>query len=67
MRQRGLIVRREADKRAVIVVLTRQGRKTPETAMPVHTASVRRDLLSRLNAEQIATIVRVSNILGESD
>jgi hypothetical protein len=29
--------------------------------------SVRRNLLARLSAEQIETIVRVSNIVGEQD
>jgi DNA-binding MarR family transcriptional regulator len=50
-----------------MVVLTRQGRKMLEASIPVHADSVRRNLLSRLNAEQIATIVRVSNLLGEDE
>jgi DNA-binding MarR family transcriptional regulator len=67
MQHRGMIERREADKRTVIVVLTGQGRKMLEAAIPVHAASVRRNLLSRLSAEQTATLVRVSNLLGEDD
>lgn len=67
MQQRGLIERQAADKRAVVVVLTKQGRKMLEAAIPVHAASVRRNLLSRLNAEQTATMVRVSNLLGDED
>lgn len=67
MQERNLIERREADKRAVIVVLTKEGQESLDAARPVHAASVRRNLLSRLNPEQIATIVRVSNILGEDD
>jgi len=67
MQHRGMIERREADKRTVIVVLTGKGRKMLEAAIPVHAASVRRNLLSRLSAEQTATIVRVSNLLGEED
>lgn len=42
-------------------------RKTVKAAMPLHAESVRRNLLSRLNAEQIATFVRVSNNLGNDD
>jgi DNA-binding MarR family transcriptional regulator len=67
MQHRGMIERREADKRTIIVVLTGTGRKMLEAAIPVHAASVRRNLLSRLSAEQTATIVRVSNLLGEDD
>jgi DNA-binding MarR family transcriptional regulator len=67
MQRRGMVERREADSRTVMVVLTRQGRKMLEASIPVHADSVRRNLLSRLNAEQIATIVRVSNLLGEDE
>ena len=65
MQERDLIERRKEDKRAVLVVLTKEGKKRLDAARPIHAVSVRRNLLSRLNAEQIATIVRVSNILGE--
>jgi DNA-binding MarR family transcriptional regulator len=67
MQERELIERREAEKRVVIVVLTRHGREKLETARPIHAGSVRRNLLSRLSPQQIETIVRVSNILGEDD
>jgi DNA-binding MarR family transcriptional regulator len=67
MQQRGLIERRDAGDRVVLVVLTRLGQKKLDAARPVHAESVRRNLLSRLTAEQTATIVRVSNILGEDD
>lgn len=67
MQRRGLVERREADQRVVLVVLTRHGRKKLEAARPIHAASVRRNLLARLSPEQIATIVRVSNILGEDE
>ncbi len=67
MQQRELIERREAEKRVVIVVLTRHGREKLEAARPIHAGSVRRNLLSRLSPQQIETIVRVSNILGEDD
>jgi len=67
MKERGLIERRKADKRVVLVVLTKHGREKLKAARPIHAGSVRRNLLARLNEEQIATIVRVSNILGEDD
>jgi DNA-binding MarR family transcriptional regulator len=67
MQQRKLIERRDAENRVVLVVLTKLGREKLDDARPVHAESVRRNLLSRLNAEQTATIVRVSNILGEED
>ncbi|HET6216899.1 MAG TPA: MarR family transcriptional regulator [Acidobacteriaceae bacterium] len=67
MQERELIERLEAEKRVVIVVLTRHGREKLEAARPIHAGSVRRNLLSRLSPEQIETIVRVSNILGEDD
>jgi DNA-binding MarR family transcriptional regulator len=67
MEGRGLIKRHVLDRRVVLVQLTELGRKTLDIAFPVHAESVRRNLLSRLTAEQIATIVRVSNILGDDD
>jgi DNA-binding MarR family transcriptional regulator len=67
MQERDLIERREGDKRVVLVVLTKLGSEKLKAARPIHAASVRRNLLDRLSAEQIETIVRVSNILGEDD
>jgi DNA-binding MarR family transcriptional regulator len=67
MKERGLIERRKGDQRVVLVVLTKHGREKLKAARPIHAESVRRNLLARLNEEQIATIVRVSNILGEED
>ncbi len=67
MKERKLIERRHADKNAVLVVLTKLGREKLDAARPIHAESVRRNLLSRLSAEQIETIVRVSNLLGEDD
>lgn len=65
MQERSLIERRRVDKKAVIIALTKLGRQKLDAARPVHAASVRRNLLSRLSEEQIDTIVRVSNLLGE--
>ena len=67
MQQRGLVDRRYANANTVLVVLTKLGREKLEAARPIHAESVRRNLLSRLTLEQVDTIVRVSNLLGEED
>jgi DNA-binding MarR family transcriptional regulator len=67
MQERALIERRRSDGKTVLVALTKLGREKLEAARPIHAASVRRNLLSRLTQEQIDTIVRVSNLLGEED
>ncbi len=67
MQQRGLIERRSADGNTILVVLTELGREKLEAAHPVHAESVRRNLLSRLTPQQVDTIVRVSNLLGEEE
>ena len=67
MQERALIERRRTDGKTVFVAVTKLGREKLDAARPVHAASVRRNLLSRLTQEQIDTIVRVSNLLGEED
>ena len=67
MQERALIERRRTDGKTVLVALTKLGREKLDAARPIHAASVRRNLLSRLTREQIDTIVRVSNLLGEED
>jgi len=67
MQQRGLVERHASDRRTVTVVLTREGQKTLDAAAPVHAESVRRNLLARLSKDQIAGLVRISNILGDDD
>jgi DNA-binding MarR family transcriptional regulator len=67
MQERALIERRRSDEKAVLVAITKLGREKLDAARPIHAASVRRNLLSRLTQEQIDTIVRVSNLLGEED
>jgi DNA-binding MarR family transcriptional regulator len=67
MEERGLIERQRADGQTVLVVLTKVGREKLESARPIHAESVRRNLLSRLTQEQIDTIVRVSNLLGDEE
>jgi hypothetical protein len=61
------IERRYTDRNTVLVVLTELGREKLHAARPIHAESVRRNLLSRLNPEQIDIMVRVSNLLGEED
>ncbi|HZP07115.1 MAG TPA: MarR family transcriptional regulator [Terracidiphilus sp.] len=67
MHERGLIERRAGEERAIQVILTKMGSEKLESARPIHAESVRRNLLSRLSAEQIETIVRVSNLLGDEE
>jgi DNA-binding MarR family transcriptional regulator len=67
MQERALIKRHSVDGKAVLVMLTELGREKLDAARPIHAESVRRNLLSRLTPEQIDTIVRVSNLLGEVD
>lgn len=67
MQQRELIERRRSDGKTVFVVLTKLGKEKLEAARPIHAASVRRNFLSRLTQQQIDTIMRVSNLLGEGD
>jgi DNA-binding MarR family transcriptional regulator len=67
MNERALIERRYADRNTVLVVLTELGQGKLDAARPIHAESVGRNLLSRLTPEQIDTIVRVSNLLGEED
>jgi len=65
MERRQLIERQPIEGRATSVVLTDAGREKLASAWPIHAGSVRRNLLSRLSTEQIDTMVRVSNLLGE--
>jgi DNA-binding MarR family transcriptional regulator len=65
MQRRHLIERRESEPRVVLVVLTKEGGAKLAAARPVHAESIRRNLLSRLSKQEIETIVRVSNLLGE--
>jgi DNA-binding MarR family transcriptional regulator len=67
MQERSLIERRRIDGKTVLIVLTKVGREKLDAARPIHADSVRRNLLSRLTQQQIDTIVRVSNLLGEEE
>jgi DNA-binding MarR family transcriptional regulator len=65
MELRSLVKRRGGEGKVVLVSLTKSGREQLDSARPVHALSVRRNLLQRMNAEQTATLVRISNLLGE--
>jgi DNA-binding MarR family transcriptional regulator len=65
MQQRQLVERCDGGNRVVLIKLTETGKDKLAAARPVHAESVRRNLLSRLTSEQIATMVRISNILSE--
>jgi DNA-binding MarR family transcriptional regulator len=65
MQERELIERHDSGNRMVLIKLTKLGENSLAAARPIHAESVRRNLLSKLTSEQIATMVRVSNILGE--
>jgi DNA-binding MarR family transcriptional regulator len=67
MQRRKLVERQSGDGRATLVVLTGIGREKLEQALPVRAESVRRNLLSRLTSQQIDTIIRVSNLLGDEE
>lgn len=67
MQKRKFIERREGDGRATLVAIAKAGREKLEQALPVRAESVRRNLLSRLTQEQIDTIIRVSNLLGDEE
>jgi len=67
MQKRKLIKRRAIDGRTTLVSLTLTGREKLESGLPVRAESVRRNLLSRLSAEQIETIIRVSNLLSDEE
>lgn len=67
MQKRRLIERRAGDGRATLVALTRTGREKLGSALPVRAESVRRNLISRLSADQIETIIRVSNLLDDDE
>src|SRR5580698_1626400 len=58
MQERSLIERRRVDGKTVLITITELGREKLDAARPVHAASVRRNLLSRLTQEQTDTIVR---------
>ena len=65
METRSLVERRPGGGKVVLVVLTKSGREKLDRARPIHAHSVRKNLLNRISPEQTATIVRISNLLGE--
>lgn len=67
MQERNLIERRTGAGRTTLVALTKTGREKLGLALPIRAESVRRNLLARLTPEQIDTIIRVSNLLGDEE
>jgi DNA-binding MarR family transcriptional regulator len=67
MQERAFIARSRTDEKTVLVAITKLGKAKLDAARPVHACSVRRNLLSRLTQEQIDTVVRESNLLGEEE
>jgi DNA-binding MarR family transcriptional regulator len=67
MEERNLIERRRGKGRATLVALTKIGREKLALALPIRAESVRRNLLARLTAGQIDTIIRLSNLLGDEE
>ena len=67
MQKRKLIKRQPTDGRATLIVLTKTGGEKLANALPIRAESVRRNLLSRLSEQQIETMIRVSNLLGEEE
>jgi DNA-binding MarR family transcriptional regulator len=67
MQKRKLIKRQPIDGRATLIVLTKTGGEKLANALPIRAESVRRNLLSRLSEQQIETMIRVSNLLGEEE
>jgi DNA-binding MarR family transcriptional regulator len=65
MEARSLVERRPVGGKVVLVALTKLGREKLDCARPIHAHSVRKNLLERISPEQTATIVRLSNLLGE--
>jgi DNA-binding MarR family transcriptional regulator len=71
MQARALIERQPGagtgNGQGVLVILTQDGREKLDAARPAHAESIRRHLLSRLTADQIDTIIRISNLLGDEE
>jgi DNA-binding MarR family transcriptional regulator len=61
MEQRGLVVREECatDGRGAVVILTDKGKRTIETAAPLHVESVRRYFVDLLTPEQIDVFAEI--------
>ncbi|NLR97783.1 MarR family transcriptional regulator [Rhizobium sp. P38BS-XIX] len=60
MQERGLVRRRETAPRVVTVSITPFGRQKIDAARPIHAASVRRWLLTRLSCEEADALLKLS-------
>ena len=67
MQQRGLVDREECadDGRGSVITLTPAGLRAIEQAAPHHVASVRRNMIDLLTAEEIATLGKLSHRVVE--
>lgn len=67
MQQRGLVDREECadDGRGSVITLTPAGLRAIEQAAPRHVASVRRNMIDLLTAEEIATLGKLSHRVVE--
>ncbi len=64
MEGRRLLRRRPADGRGVIVAITSAGRRAIGLARPIHAASIRRNLLSKISARRRAMLAAVCKELA---
>jgi hypothetical protein len=68
MQARKLLTRSKTVEKDSRVAISRQGRELLEAARPVHAASVRRRLLSRLTGEQTQAIIGFRlQLIGDSN
>jgi DNA-binding MarR family transcriptional regulator len=67
MQQRGLVDREECadDGRGSVITLTPAGLRAIEQAAPRHVASVRRNMIDLLTAQEIATLAKLSHRVVE--
>jgi len=66
LEERGLVVRskNEADGRAVVVCLTRSGRKVISRAIEIHTEVVHESLTSKFSEAEQATLLKILSRVG---
>ncbi len=61
------LIKRETARGAVVIGLTKLGRKKLSEALPVRAESLRRHFLSRLTQDQLDTIMLVSTLLSDGE
>lgn len=67
MEQRDLVVRENdpEDRRGCVIVLTEEGLNALEIAAPQHVASVRRNFLDLLTAEELSALTRIAERVND--